>query len=48
MTNCKEIDFTDYAALDRNYTIHELAEIYKKIILDITRTEKNIIWNTKN
>lgn len=32
-----EINFTDYAPLDRDYTKEELAAIYKKIILDITK-----------
>jgi predicted transcriptional regulator YdeE len=32
----KEIEFTDYAPLDRDYTKQELAEIYKRIIKDIS------------
>lgn len=31
----KEINFTDYAPLDKSYTKQELAEIYKEIIQDI-------------
>lgn len=31
----KEINFTDYAPLDKAYTKQELAEIYKEIIQDI-------------
>lgn len=31
----KEINFTNYAQLDKAYTKQELAEIYKKIIQDI-------------
>lgn len=31
----KEINFTDYAPLDKKYSKQELAEIYKNIIQDI-------------
>lgn len=31
----KEINFTDYAPLNKAYTKQELAEIYKEIIQDI-------------
>lgn len=31
------INFTDYAPLDKEYTKRELADIYKKIITDITK-----------
>lgn len=31
----QEINFTDYAPLNKAYTKQELAEIYKKIIQDI-------------
>lgn len=31
----KEINFTDYAPLDKTYTKQELAEVYKNIIKDI-------------
>lgn len=40
MKKCKEINFTDYAALNRTYTVQELVDIYKTIILDITRMER--------
>lgn len=36
-----EINFEDYAPLDRNYSKQELAEIYKKIIVDIGKSKKN-------
>lgn len=41
MAKSKEINFTDYTTLDRNYTVQELAEIYKTIILDIARMEQS-------
>lgn len=41
MEKCKEINFTDYATLNRNYTVQELADIYKTIILDIARMEQS-------
>lgn len=33
----ENINFTDYAPLDREYSKRELADIYKKIITDITQ-----------
>ena len=38
--NKKEINFTDYAPLDHDYSKRELADIYKKIITDITQDNK--------
>lgn len=35
-----DINFTDYAPLDKEYSKRELAEIYKKIIIDIESGEK--------
>lgn len=35
-----EINFEDYAPLNKNYSKIELADIYKKIILDIEKTNK--------
>ena len=35
-----DINFTDYAPLDKDYTKAELAEIYKKIITDIESDAK--------
>lgn len=34
------INFTDYAPLDQEYSKRELAEIYKKIITDIQTNTK--------
>lgn len=35
-----DINFTDYAPLDQEYSKRELAEIYKKIITDIESNTK--------
>lgn len=35
-----QINFTDYAPLDRDYTKEELAAVYKKIIQDISTDTK--------
>lgn len=35
-----QINFTDYAPLDRDYTKKELAAVYKKIIQDISKNTK--------
>ena len=35
-----DINFTDYAPLDQEYSKRELADIYKKIITDITKDNK--------
>lgn len=40
MNKKADINFTDYAALDQEYTKRELADIYKKIITDITKDNK--------
>lgn len=37
----QEINFTDYAPVDKAYTKQELAEIYKKIIQDIDEGKYN-------
>lgn len=38
-TASNDINFTDYAPLDQDYSKQELAEIYKRIITDITRNK---------
>lgn len=37
----QEINFTDYAPVDKAYTKQELAEIYKEIIQDIDEGKYN-------
>ena len=37
----KEINFSDYAPLNKDYTREELAEVYKRIMLDIDADKKN-------
>ncbi len=37
----REIKFTDYAPIDKDYTREELAEIYKKIITDIASEKQS-------
>lgn len=37
MKQNREINFTDYAPLNEDYSKEELAAVYRKIILDITK-----------